>query len=594
MPTRENRPRPHRILAAAALCLAAAAAPATAVAGADTTPAPAEASVPVIVLLRAQVDPAADVASPRDRIRSLRRTAARTQDPVAALTRAGDRRFWLVNAIATRATPTEIQRLNGHSQVERVAIDPPIRTQATPASAASASTGSFWGLPRIGAPRAWGGRGQTGTGTVIGSIDTGVDAAHPALAGRIVGWRDFVNGAPTPYDDNGHGTHTIGTMVGQAPGATPIGVAPGARVVVAKAIGADGQGRGSAILAAAQWLTDPDGNPATADHPQVINNSWSSPSGDPWFRPMVQQWVSLGIVPVFAAGNTGPGPTTISSPADYPESLAVGATDPADRIAAFSARGPVIWGDPDGTGPTAGTRLAKPDITAPGVGITSTVPGGRYQQKSGTSMAAPHAAGVAALLTGARPGITPAEVIDILRRTATDRGPTGHDDDYGAGILNADAALAAAGIPSQPGTPQPTDTPTTGPGVGRTAPPAPSRADRGRVRLTLTQMRTTRRIAVQALRRVTAIEARLTRRAAPHDLTTRPVRALTRRELTITRRIARAAITRAARIERRRGAPVRTVTIPRQRNTGRLTLDDMRLTDALARTALTRARALRI
>jgi subtilisin family serine protease len=289
----------------------------------------------------------------------------------------------------------------------------------------------------------WSAYGLTGAGVRVGSIDTGVNAAHPDLAGKVVGWRDFVNGRAAPYDDNGHGTHTVGTMVGGSAGGSPIGVAPGARVVVAKAMNANGVGAGSNLLAAAQWMTDPDGNPATADYPSVINGSWTTgDANDPWFRDMVRQWIALGIVPVFAAGNGGPGAGTVGSPASYPESVAVGAIDQSPALAAFSARGPILWRDLDGSGPAPGTVITKPDLVAPGVGITSSV-GSGYLAYSGTSMASPHVAGVVALMRQAAPDLGALQVEDILRRTATPAA--GDPGGWGAGEVNAPAAVRAAG-----------------------------------------------------------------------------------------------------------------------------------------------------
>ena len=195
----------------------------------------------------------------------------------------------------------------------------------------------------------------------------------------------------------------------------------------------NGSGSASALIAAAEWMTDPDGNPATADQPSVVNNSWAAPgANDTWFRPMVRRWLELGIVPVFAAGNSGPGAGSVGNPASYPESLAVGAIDDGNVVAPFSGRGPVVWDDEDGTGPAAGTTLIKPDISAPGVGITSTV-GTGYLTYSGTSMAAPHVAGVAALLHQANTALTPQQIVDTLKATAADLGPTGMDSSYGTG-----------------------------------------------------------------------------------------------------------------------------------------------------------------
>ena len=217
-------------------------------------------------------------------------------------------------------------------------------------------------------------------------IDTGVDATNPDLAGKIVAWKDFVNGRPTPYDDGQHGTHVAGTLVGGANGGAAVGIAPGATLVVAKALNADGTGDGSELIAAAQWMMDPDGDPATADYPTVISNSWVSPDGtDTWFLPMVQAWRALGIVPVFAAVKTG-GAGTIGSPASYSESVAVGSVDETQALSSFSSQGPVTWTDVNDEGIAPRTQVVKPDFVAPGKDIMSTVPGG-WGEMSGTSMA---------------------------------------------------------------------------------------------------------------------------------------------------------------------------------------------------------------
>lgn len=406
-------------------------------------------TVPVIVTLRAQVD-AADYGGRRAAlITALRRTAARTQPEVVEDLDGDVRRFWLVNAFAVSATPAEIAGLAADPDVETVDEDRPVRVAAAGRTLQlsdpfpDAGEGD-WGLAASRVPQVWRRFGVTGRDVRVGSIDTGVDPSNPDLRGKVVAWRDFVSGIATPYDDNGHGTHTVGTMVGGDAGGAPVGVAPGARAVVAKAIGRDGVGPGSALLAAAEWMTDPDGNPATADQPVVVNNSWSAENpNDPWFRAMIRRWLDLGIVPVFAAGNTGPSPGTIGSPAGYPETLAVGALSEEGELADFSSRGPVRWEDVDGTGPAAGTAFVKPDLVAPGVGITSTVANG-YLSFSGTSMASPHVAGVVALLAEANPQVRGVTAIQLLRATSADMGPAGPDVRFGWGRMNAEAAVAAA------------------------------------------------------------------------------------------------------------------------------------------------------
>ncbi len=403
-----------------------------------------DADVPVIVTLADQVDAERFEGRPGALILALRRAAARGRDDLdPSLGRA--RRFWLVNAHALSVTPDEVEALRDDPDVARVDLDPPIRSADLNANVITDPTpgAGNWGLSAAGILRARSNSGATGRGVVVGSIDTGVDARHPQLAGRITAFRDFVNGQQAPYDDNGHGTHTVGTMIAADAGGVPVGAAPAATAVVAKAMNSRGVGSGSDLLAAAQWMTDPDGDPSTHDQPDVINNSWTANGpDDPWFRSMIQRWTELGIVPVFAVGNTGPGESSIGSPASYPEAIAVGAIDPAGTVASFSARGPVAWSEGGGLGPASGDRPQKPDLVAPGTSITSTGPGG-FLTYTGTSMASPHVAGVVALMRERSPGLAPSAVADILRATARDLGSPGHDTSSGAGALDAAAALAA-------------------------------------------------------------------------------------------------------------------------------------------------------
>ena len=392
--------------------------------------------VPVVITLKAHADTDARGRRPGDVVRALRATAAATQGSVLDDLDGPSRRFWLVNAIATSVDAAELERLRDDPEVASVALDARVAIAGTASGAGSGS----WGVGAIGAPEVWSRYGLTGTGVRVGSIDTGVDATNPELVGAISAWKDFVGGRPSPYDDNGHGTHTVGTMVARNVTGAPVGVAPGATAVVAKAMGADGVASGSNLLAAAQWMTDPDGDPATADFPTVINNSWTAAGADnEWFRPMVQAWVAMGIAPVFAVGNTA---GTLGNPASYPESIAVGQLNESGSVAANSSNGVVSWTDAAGVT----TQLSKPDLTAPGALISSTL-GTGYGLYSGSSMASPHVAAAIALIRQARPDLTVDGVREILRSSADDRGIPGFDLEYGAGALNVSAAISATGVP---------------------------------------------------------------------------------------------------------------------------------------------------
>ena len=484
--------------------------------------------LPVIATLAGQAetrrgDPPARI------LGELRGRAVRTQRGLLArLGLTGARGHWLVNAISLRASPLEIHLLAADRAVAGVDLDPPVALEEgpPPVGPLQAVPGN-WGLEAVRAPQAWREVGATGASVRVGTIDTGVDARHPALAGKVVGWRDVIGARPAPYDDHGHGTHTAGIIVGGDATLSPLGVAPGAKLLAAKAIRGDGTGVGSDIIAAAEWLADPDGDPATPDQPGVISNSWGelSDANDPWFRPVLRRWRALGIVAVFAAGNSGPGAGSVGSPSGYPEALAVGAAGQDRRAADFSSRGPVAWENRDGLGPAPGP-VPKPDLVAPGVNIVSSAPGG-YRAYSGTSMASPHVAGVAALVRSANPALGGPEVERILRSSAADIGPPGRDATSGEGLVDALAATRAAAARRRP------------------------RA-RGGVRLTVAQLRINRRIAVGAATRVGRLEARLGTTAGPNPVTAAaraPIRRLTAAHMRLTQLISQSALRRATAVQ---------------------------------------------
>jgi len=286
----------------------------------------------------------------------------------------------------------------------------------------------------------------SGAGIVVGSMDTGFDPTHPALAGKWRGgtnsWKDFINGRTTPYDDHGHGTHTIGTMVGgDGPGPFPddVGLAYGAKFISAKVLDATNSfSSASIVVAGAQWMLDPDQNPSTSDFPDVINNSWYFMNGGyTGFYASVAAWRAAGIVPVFCVGNNGPSARTTMAPSNYDNCIGVGATTSTNAIASFSGRGP----SPSGTGFPADLR--KPDLTAPGEMIRSCTHG-TYEYWTGTSMAAPHVAGTIALMLQRRPNLTYAQIRTKLIASAADFGTAGYDYDFGYGRLNTFAAVSEA------------------------------------------------------------------------------------------------------------------------------------------------------
>ncbi len=402
---------------------------------------------------------------------SLRSTAIETQGHVADFLqkqeKAGKAKdvqsFYIVNAIAVTATKDVMEQIATFPEVEKILpnetrqLHKPTK-EAEKALHTQAETNSIeWNIDRVGAPAVWE-MGIDGSGTVVASIDTGVQWNHPALKEKYRGynaaepdspsheynWFDATAGQTAPYDDQGHGTHVTGTMVGSEPnGSNQIGVAPGAKWIAVKAFTASG-GTDIDLLEAGEWILAPkdaDGNPHPEKAPDVVNNSWGGGPGlDEWYRPMVQAWRAAEIFPEFSAGNTtlfNPGgPGSVATPANYPESFATGATDISNGLASFSLQGPSPY------------QEIKPDVSAPGVNIRSSVPGSGYEGGwNGTSMAGPHVSAVAALLRQVDSSLTVEEMEDILLTTSTPLTngtyPESPNNGFGYGLVNAFDAVSS-------------------------------------------------------------------------------------------------------------------------------------------------------
>lgn len=343
------------------------------------------------------------------------------------------RSHWILNAIRLTAPAEVVRKINDRPDVLEIVpdaiVDPP---KTWPGARLPDRGDALWSIDIVNAPEVWRAHGLTGKGVLIGHIDTGADGNHPDLAGKIYAWKDCISGRPTPYDDQGHGTHSLGTIIGGSASGKAIGVAPDARVAVAKVFPASGGANTSDILAAMEWIMDPDGDPATDDAPRMVSNSWGSSSLVKTFWDPVAAWVQAGIFPCFAAGNSGPGERTVGTPGGFPHSFAVGATDAGDRIASFSSRGPVAWD---------GVTMVKPDVSAPGKDIRSAMPGGKYAEMSGTSMACPNVAGAITLLLQAAPDLTIAQIRTLLEETAVDLGVPGKDNIFGSGRIDVKRAV---------------------------------------------------------------------------------------------------------------------------------------------------------
>jgi subtilisin family serine protease len=403
--------------------------------------------VSMVVTLREQADVRAVAHGNRaERLRAtivgLQATANRTQRALKALLEAGRAQgrverytpLWVFNGIAVTATPDFAQALASRPEVQSVSPDETI-TAPPPVAAASRAESN---VSLVNAPALWD-LGDRGQGVVVANMDTGVDAGHPDLASRWRGgsnsWYDPNGEHPaTPTDVSGHGTATMGVMVGGDAGGTSIGIAPDARWIAVKIFNDHGSATTTRIHQGFQWLLDPDRNPSTSDAPSVVDNSWtlSNPGCSLEFQQDLRSLRAAGIVPVFAAGNYGSNGSTSASPSNNPEAFAVGATDNSDLIYAGSSRGPSACGE---------TQTVFPELVAPGVDIRSSDLYGGYATSTGTSLSAPHAAGVLALLLSAFPQASADQQASALEGGAVDLGTPGPDNTFGYGRLDALAAF---------------------------------------------------------------------------------------------------------------------------------------------------------
>jgi serine protease AprX len=453
-------------------------------------------SAPFFILLHQQANvTAARALSTKDEkanyvFNQLKETADRNQKNIIAFLKAQQapvQSFFIVNAIGTTGNKELIQALANRPDVDKILGNSPMSFAAPvekwPDTQDSRSA-IEWGLDMINANDVWD-LGYRGQGVVVGGEDTGYDWTHPALKKAYRGyievgdtvdhnfnWHDAIHeisplspdsinpcglDLKAPCDDHGHGTHTMGTMVG-LDGDNEIGVAPEAKWCACRNM-ERGNGSPFTYLECFQWFLAPtdlnNEHPDPSKAPHVINNSWGCPPSEGcdstnWeiLDMAVNNLRMAGTVVVVSAGNSGSSCGSVRDPAAFfQNSLSVGATAENDTIAGFSSRGPVTI--------DSSFRL-KPNVSAPGVRVRSSIPGGLYAKFSGTSMAGPHVVGAVALMISANPDLAgKVDLIEqILEQTAvpktTDQmcgdipGSEVPNNTYGYGRIDAFAAVEAA------------------------------------------------------------------------------------------------------------------------------------------------------
>jgi subtilisin family serine protease len=376
--------------------------------------------------------------------------------------------YYLVNSMEVEGSALVRLYLLGRPEVDRVIASPrlrPIPSLNSPMRGDSnqVEQNPGWNITMIGAERVWSDFGATGKGIVVGESDTGADGEHPALRdsyrGKATGsddynWYDPWTNTTSPNDQEGHGTHTLGIVLGKG----GIGVAPGAQWIACVNLERN-LGNPALYLNCMQFMLAPfphggdplkDGDPTRAAY--VLNNSWGCPEIEGCdadsLRPAVEALRKAGIFVAVSAGNDGPACNTLSNPpAIYDAAFSVGAVDMSGSMAFFSSRGPVTFD---------GSERIKPDISAPGVNVVSSLPGGTYGAESGTSMAGPHLAGVVALLWSADPSLIgdidrTGQILIQTAKPYSGAMPSGEcfsggipNNAYGYGIVDAYAAVKMA------------------------------------------------------------------------------------------------------------------------------------------------------
>lgn len=333
------------------------------------------------------------------------------------------RQFRIVPAVAATVPATSIAKIRREQGVVAVELDTVVQAH---------DIETVWGVKRIGCGPVHNGTFAVaqavpirGAGIRVAVLDTGIDYTHLQLAPNYFGGYDFVNNDSDPWDDNYHGTHVAGIIAAVKDGSKAVGVSPAADLYGVKVLDSNGAGYWSWVISGIDWCVN--------NNMDVVNLSLGSDI-DPGStaKAAFDNAYASGLLIVASAGNAGEGTNTVSYPARYDSVIAVGATTSLDERSSFSSTGPTV------------------ELAAPGTSIYSTYPGNRYALLSGTSMASPHVAGVAALVLNAgildfnNNGRRNDDVRWLLQETAEDLGVAGRDNSFGFGLIDAEFGVVLA------------------------------------------------------------------------------------------------------------------------------------------------------
>jgi len=325
----------------------------------------------------------------------------------------------IANAAVVLAGPANEKALKETPGVLLVEVDAIATALAQPAEVLP------WGINKIDAELVWDTNhnlvldsgANAGAGVKVAVVDTGIELTHPDLAANIIGGYNAIDPTKSANDDNGHGSHVAGIIAGADNAIGVLGVAPQASLLAVKVLNRRGSGFYSDIIEGIQWSVN--------NGAQVINMSLGGSADSTALHNAIIAATNAGVVIVVAAGNSGPGDNTVNYPGKYAEVIAVSATTSSNVLASFSSRGPEV------------------DLAAPGYNIYSCYKGATYKTLSGTSMATPHVAGVAALVIAS--GINGVENVRArLQQTADDLGAAGKDNLYGYGLVDAEEAATGS------------------------------------------------------------------------------------------------------------------------------------------------------